>query len=318
MRIAPSALVGLTLLVATRAPAQAPREERWQVRARFTLTCVGGAGSEVPGGELAATVPADGPWQEIFALTHQTPAGRIGEVLRDHYGNRYARYRLPRLRPGASVEVGWTAWVRLVAQPRTRWPALSPDLRRRALFRGEPFLCATEPVQALVRRLPRSSAAYPTAAARLLGSELRYAPARSWVVVPQVLARGTASGSEAAYALVALCRARNFPALWAGGTRGPAGDNPPAGSAGADRTGYRWVEVRDARGRWQAIDVALRAKDGRARPVPQRRVLLCRGDGTPGAPLGHHYLTRVDAEPRGGARLRLERAYEWKRLKDLR
>jgi len=169
------------------------------------------------------------------------------EILTDRFGQRVARFRRDRLKPGLHLEASMAVDVvlnrtRFWIEPERVLPlnTIPPDIRKAYLSDGRKYRLRDPVVIEAVRRAIGDET-HPYWMARRIYQfvldKLDYRLSGGWDPAPLLLERGTGSCSEYSFVLIALCRAAGIPARYVGGivTRGD--------DAFVDNVFHRWVEV---------------------------------------------------------------------------
>jgi transglutaminase-like putative cysteine protease len=219
---------------------------------------------------------------------------------KDAYGTRIRRVALPRLEPGAEVEVGFTCTVALRAPERHALercrhdPALVLAADERARYTADASLFQLEhaavaaPASELARA-HRKDCARALAIHDHVAERLDYRSGDGWDAAPVVLERGHGSCSEFSYAFAALCRASGLPTRFAGGSIFPTKSQAPF----EDRGWHRYVEVwLDGHG-WVPFDATLdRGRPARRAYAGARypRMLVLTRIGSTSLQLGRSYI----------------------------
>ena len=269
--------------------------------------------------EIRIAVPSSNDRQTIESLKYTPKPDRF---VTDDHGNKFAVFTIEHMAAGKSVQVGWTARVRLrqiahqvkpsALRPLSEVPA---DIREAYLGRAPKYGMDDADVRAAAVRIGKASKDPLDLAFRInehLRARLTYRNDGRWENADQVLKNRHGSCSEYNFAFIALARLNGLPARYVGASamRGDA-------RAYEDKIHHRWTEVYLPGYGWFPVDASRNdGEDGG--PVNQwfgktdaRLLVLMKGDGGRSHPLGWGYVAKVIAKRTGDAIARTDKRFLW-------
>ena len=209
---------------------------------------------EVRNLRLHLALPGPKPGQLLLGKPTLSP--RPTAIRVEPAGQRVALFRVPKLLPGSSFEVGLKARLRLASiryfiEPSLVGSDIPRSIRTRHLADGEKYMIRHPRLRKVVRRVVRRHGTlYGRARAlfELVRRRMRYKLGGAWDSAPRLWRRGTGSCSEYTFLYVALCRAAGIPARYVGAVV-LRGDR-----ASVDRPHHRWSEIYLPTYGWIPVD----------------------------------------------------------------
>jgi transglutaminase-like putative cysteine protease len=274
--------------------------------------------------EVRAAIPQNDERQAIEDLAFSPEPERI---IQDSHGNCFALWRDATVTPGETLRFQWTCRATLravehrVDRHSQRAAVSAPDaILQRYLGGGRKYGLDDPALIEAARALREGATGALDLAFRtneFLRKRLTYRNDSRWDDAPQTLRNGHASCSEYNFLFLALCRLNELPARHVGASACRSDE-----AAYEDTVHHRWSEVWIPGHGWFPVDVSRNdGEDG----VPVNQyfgritdglLILAKGDGGDGEPLGWGYVSDVQAKVEGDARFSKSKRFLWEKFGD--